>query len=195
MLSMAVCGRPTHREAASAFAMWLVAATALCLAPSVWAQESIRTPPAPGLVFAFELRVEVGAPLEVGQLPQGLRRIVPILRGTFEGPAIKGRVVPGGADWQMIGADGFSKLDTRYTLETDSGRLIYVQNGGIRHAPPEVMQRLLRGEAVDPTLVYFRTVPTFETSAPELQWLTRSVFVGTGERYPSEVVIRFWRVE
>jgi Protein of unknown function (DUF3237) len=178
-----------------AFAVWLVAASTFGLAVRAGTQESSHTPPAPGLVFAFELRVEVGAPLEVGQLPQGFRRIVPILRGTFEGPGIKGRVVLGGADWQMIGADGFSKLDTRYTLETDSGRLIYVQNAGIRHAAPEVMQRLLRGEAVDPGLVYFRTVPVFETSAPELQWLIRSVFIGTGERYPNEVVIQFWRVE
>ena len=159
------------------------------------AQDTRRQPPAPGLVFAFELHVEVAPPIEVGQLPKGQRRIVPILRGTFEGPGIKGKVTPGGADWQMIGADGFSELDTRYTLETDSGKLIYVQNAGIRHAAPEVMQRLLRGETVDPKLVYFRTIPKFETSAPELQWLTRSVFIGTGERYPTEVVIRFWRVE
>jgi hypothetical protein len=170
-------------------------AAALCVAAGARAQETPPRPPAPGLVFAFEARVEVGPPLEVGQLPRGTRRIVPILRGTFAGPGIKGRVLPGGADWQLIGADGFSELDTRYTLETDAGRIIYVQNAGIRHAPPEVMQRLLRGEAVDPKLVYFRTVPRFETSAPELQWLTRSVFVGTGERYPTEVVIRFWRVE
>jgi len=57
------------------------------------------------------------------------------------------------------------------------------------------MQRLLRGESVDPSLVYFRTMPKFETAAPELQWLTRNVFIGAGERYPNEVVIRFWRVE
>jgi hypothetical protein len=171
-----------------------IAVGALMAAAHPAAQEAAR-PPAPGLVFAFELHVEVGPPTEVGQLAKGLRRIVPILKGTFEGPGFKGRVVPGGADWQMIGADGFSELDTRYTLETDSGRLIYVQNAGIRHAAPEVMQRLLKGEVVDPKLVYFRTVPKFETAAPELQWLTRSVFVGTGERYPTEVVIRFWRVE
>jgi hypothetical protein len=173
----------------------LAAATVLCGAARLSAQEGPRQPPAPGLVFAFEARVEVGAPLEVGQLPRGMRRIVPILRGTFEGPGIKGNVMPGGADWQIIGADGFSELDTRYSLETDTKRIIYVQNAGIRHAAPDVMQRLLRGETVDPKLVYFRTVPKFETSAPELQWLTRSVFVGTGERYPNEVVIRFWRVE
>jgi hypothetical protein len=80
-------------------------------------------------------------------------------------------------------------------LETDKGQIIYVQNAGIRHAAPEVMKRLLAGESVDPSLVYFRTVPTFETSSPELQWLTRAIFVGSGERYPNDVRIRFWRVE
>ena len=173
----------------------LVVVAALVVGVRASAQAGTPKPPAPGLVFAFEARVEVGAPLEVGQLPKGMRRIVPILRGTFEGPGIKGRVMPGGADWQIIGADGFSELDTRYTLETDSGKIIYVQNAGVRYAAPEVMQRLLRGETVDPKLVYFRTIPKFETSASELQWLTRNVFIGTGERYPTEVVIRFWRVE
>ena len=65
--------------------------------------------------------------------------------------------MPGGADWQIIRADGFSELDTRYTLETDKGQLIYVQNAGMRHAAPAVMEKLLKGETVDPTLVYFRT--------------------------------------
>ena len=100
-----------------------------------------------------------------------------------------------GADWQVIRADGFAELDTRYALQTDKGQIIYVQNAGMRHAAPEVMQKLLAGEIVDPKLVYFRTVPKFETSAPELQWLARSVFVGVGERFPTEVVVRFFRVE
>jgi hypothetical protein len=59
----------------------------------------------------------------------------------------------------------------------------------------EVTKKLLAGEAVDPAQVYFKTVPTFETAAPELQWLTRAIFVGTGERYPTEVVIRVWKVD
>jgi hypothetical protein len=151
-------------------------------------------PPTPELVLAFEARVEVGPPLELGPTGRGLRRIVPILGGTFEGLELKGRVLPGGADWQIIHADGFSELDTRYTLAAETGDLIYVQNRGIRHAPPEVITRLLAGEPVDPSLVYFRTTPTFETAAPNLQWLTRSVFVGTGERHPRSVLIRFWRV-
>jgi hypothetical protein len=152
-------------------------------------------PAAPRLTFVFELRATVGPPLEVGNVAQGRRRIVPITGGTFEGPGIKGKVMPGGADWQIIRPDGFTELDTRYTIETDSGQIVYVQNAGIRHAAPDVMKRLLAGEIVDPTLVYFRTVPTFETASPELQWLTRAIFVGIGERYPNDVRVRFYRLD
>lgn len=150
---------------------------------------------APGLVLAFEARVQVGPPIEVGAVQGGQRRIVPILGGTFEGSGMRGRVLPGGADWQIVRPDGVLEIDTRYTLETDQGKLIYVQNAGLRHAPPEIMAKLMAGQPVDPSLVYFRTVPKFETSAPELAWLTRSIFVGTGERYPTEVLIRFWKLE
>jgi len=149
---------------------------------------------APHLALALEVRADVGPPMEVGHVLRGRRRIVPILGGTFEGSGIKGRVMPG-ADWQIIHVDGFSELDSRYALETDKGHIITVRNAGIRHAATDVMQRLLRGEVVDPSLVYFRTVPTFETAVAELQWLTRSVFIGTGERLPAQVLIRFWRVE
>ena len=149
----------------------------------------------PKLTLAFTINVQVGAPTELGQVPRGRRRIIPILGGTFEGPNIRGKVVPGGADWQIVRADGLAELDTRYLLQTDSGQLIYIQNAGIRHASAEVTKKLLAGEAVDPSQVYFKTIPTFETSAPELQWLTRSIFVATGERNPSDVVIRVWRVD
>ena len=149
----------------------------------------------PRLTFAFEMHATVGPPQEVGQVRNGRRRIVPITGGTFEGPNVRGKVLAGGADWQTIQSDGFSELDTRYTIQTDAGQLIYVQNAGVRHAAPDVMQKLLAGEVVDPALVYFRTVPRFESAAPELQWLTRNVFVGIGERYPSEVVIRFYKLE
>ncbi len=156
-------------------------------------------PSAPSLVLAFEARVQVGPPMELGSGPRGLRRIIPILSGTFEGSgeysAMKGKVLPGGADWQIVRSNGVADLDTRYTLQTEAGQLIYVQNSGIRHAPPEVTKRLMAGLPVDPSQVYFRTMPVFETSAPELEWLTRSIFVGTGERAPTEVVLRFWRVE
>lgn len=153
-------------------------------------------PPAPPLVFAFELRATVANPVVIGQVPHGLRRIVAITGGTVRGPQFNGEVVPNsGADWQLIQPDGFSELDTRYTLRSDKGELVYVQNAGIRHATPEVMKRLNAGEVVDPKLVYFRTMAKFETTAPGLLWMTRSVFVGVGERSPNEVIVRFYRLE
>jgi hypothetical protein len=167
----------------------------LTLGGSAVLSQTAAPPPAPRLAFAFEIRALVGAPLELGDVPRGRRRIVPITGGTFSGSGMRGTIRPGGADWQIVRTDGFTELDTRYTLETDRGELVYVQNAGMRHAPTEVMKRLLAGEPVDPALVYFRTTPVFETSAPGLQWLTRATFVGTGERYPTEVVVRFWRVE
>jgi hypothetical protein len=162
----------------------------------MWPAMSIeqQTPTPPNLEFAFEVRVEVAEPTVIGELPTGLRRIIDIVGGTFEGPAIKGVLLPGGADWQLIQEDGFTVVDARYTLRSDDGHLIYVSNVGIRHAAPEIMRRLNAGERVDPSEIYFRAVPRFETGAPELQWLMRSLFISTGERYPNEVVIRFWRV-
>jgi len=163
---------------------------------SAQTDSAAAAPPPPPLVFAFELRAEVADPVEIGQVPHGRRRIVSIQGGTVRGPMLDAKIVANsGADWQLIQPDGFSELDTRYTLETEQGQRVYVQNVGIRHAPPDVMQRLNAGEIVDPSLVYFRTVPKFETSAPELQWLTRSVFVGVGERSPNGVLIRFYRLE
>jgi hypothetical protein len=159
-------------------------------------QRNAATPAAPPLTFAFELRVTVGDPQVIGNVTHGLRRIVAITGGTMRGPLLNGIIEPNsGADWQLIQPDGFSELDTRYTLRTDKGETVYVQNVGVRHAPPEVMSRLNAGEVVDPKLVYFRTVPKFETSSPDLQWLVRNVFVGVGERSPNEVVVRFYRVD
>ena len=157
---------------------------------------SAQTPVPPALEFAFEVRAEVADPLVIGELPTGqTRRIIDITGGTFEGPGIKGKLRPGGADWQLIRrGHGFTDIDARYTLETDAGELIYVTNIGIRHAAPDVMRRLNAGETVDQSEIYFRAVPKFETAAPNLEWLMRSIFVSTGERYPNGVIIRFWRV-
>jgi hypothetical protein len=171
---------------------WLVvAALSFAAAPMAAAQEA---PEPPRLEFAFEVKVQVADPMVIGKVRAGERRIIDILGGTFEGPRIRGKVLPGGADWQLIGEDGFTNIDARYTLETSKGQLIYVSNIGIRHASEETMQRLNSGQEVDPSLVYFRAIPTFETAAAELDWLTRSVFISSGERYPNGVIIRFWRV-
>lgn len=152
-------------------------------------------PRPPELEFVFEVRAEVADPLVVGELPTGTRRIIEILGGTVEGPAVSGRIRPGGADWQMIRRDdGFTEVDARYTIETESGSLIYVSNVGIRRAPPDVMRKLNAGEPVDQSEIYFRAVPKFETGDSQLEWLMRSIFVCTGERHPNGVVIRCYRV-
>ena len=151
-------------------------------------------PPNPELEFLFEVRAELGAARDIGRHSLGRRRIIPIAGGTFEGPSIRGRVLSGGADWQLIRGDGVAEIEARYTLETDSGELIYVRNSGVRHAPPDVMNRLTAGEALDPSLYYFRTVPSFETAAPAWAWLMRFIFVCLGERYPTQVVLGFWRL-
>jgi|SRR5215471_14448515 len=143
----------------------------------------------PQLALAFELRVQVGKPIEIGR-----RRVVPILGGVMEGSGIRATVLPGGADYQIIHADGFTEAEARYIVELENGKRIYVNNRGLRHGPPELIAKLNAGQLVDPELIYFRTVPTFETDVAELQWITRTLFIGTGERYPEEVEMRFYRV-
>lgn len=156
-------------------------------------------PKAPGLVFTFEERVALAPPIVIGPQPAGLRRIIPVAEGTFDGPGyqgegIAGRIVPGGADWQILRNDMVDELHARYTLETNHGELIYVMVQGMRSGPDDVIRRLRAGETVDPSKYYFRGTATLETASPELGWMSKSMFIISGERYPSEVVIRFWRV-
>jgi hypothetical protein len=139
--------------------------------------------------------VTLAPPQEFGMTPQGRRRIVQITGGTFAGPRLKGRVLPGGADWQIIREDSAAVLDTRYTLETHDGALIFVQNWGLRHAEPAVMKRLLAGEMVDPSQYYMRTQPRFETGDPRYAWLNKIVCVGSGERLPAAVKLDMYEVK
>lgn len=148
----------------------------------------------PELRFAFEARVRVGA-ARVTETDGITRRVIPILDGTFEGPGLKGIVLPGGADWQVVRPDGTTELEARYDLQTDDGAIISVENRGLRRGPAEVMRKLAAGETVEPSAYYFRTAAFFRTSSPAYRWLSESVFAGAGERYPGHVVVRFWRVE
>jgi len=132
---------------------------------------------------------------DLGETPLGRRRIIGITGGTFDGPRLSGRILRGGADWQVIRSDGVAYLDARYTLETGDGALIYVNNRGYRHGPKEVIERLARGEDVDPALYYMRTVPWFETSAQAYAWLNRTVCVGTGARRAAGVELDFFEVK
>ncbi len=153
---------------------------------------------APALEHVADLTVFVGAPIEAGQLQglnsRGRRRIIPITGGRLEGTGLRGKVLGGGADFQLIVSDTASDLDARYIIELDDGEHIFVQNRALRRGSTQDIARLARGEPVDPAAIYFRCVPSFEVSAPHLHWLTESVFVGTGARYPERVVISLFRL-
>ena len=148
----------------------------------------------PRLERFADLTVQVAAPIEVGAVGHGTRRVIPISGGTCIARDWSARVLPGGADFQLIVSDRMARLEARYVLETDAGDRIYVHNDALRTAAPDVMARLVRGEPVEPADVYFRCAPRFEASAPALHWMMERVFLGTGLRRPSDVVMRFFEV-
>ena len=148
----------------------------------------------PVLTHTADIRVLIAAPIAVGETHEGLRRIIPITGGTIHGPRLSGSVLSAGADFQVIRSDGYTTLEARYVLRLDDGALIYVVNTGVRFGPSAVMARIAAGEIVDPSEVYFRTTPRFETAAPAYQWLTRPLFLATGARYPDHVEIRVFEV-
>lgn len=144
--------------------------------------------------LVLDAHVTVAVPLELGETPYGRRRVIHITGGRFSGPRLRGTVVPGGADWQVIRPDGVTELTALYELQTDDGVLIHVTNRGLRHGPAEVMQRLTRGEPVDPASYYFRTTPVFEAPSGPYDWLNRSIFVATGARSAAEVHVRVFEI-
>lgn len=148
----------------------------------------------PGLEFVYEAHAELGAPISIGQTPDGARRIIPILSGTVEGPRIRGRILAGGSDWQVLRSDNVTVADATYPIETDDGALIQIRNRGLRHGTPDVMARLAAGDAVDPADYYFRTVPEFIAPLGPYEWLNSSVFLCTGARYATTIKLWVWRV-
>jgi hypothetical protein len=130
------------------------------------------------------LQVAVAGPQRIGAGPHGTRLTAPITDGHFEGPRLRGRVLPGGGDWTILRGDGVLELDLRVTLETDDGALIHMTSFGIRHGPPDVIEALARGENVDPSAYYFRTLPRFETGHPKYEFLNRLLAVAGGDRRP-----------
>jgi hypothetical protein len=143
----------------------------------------------------FKAEITLAPPQELGDTPQGRRRIIGITGGRFSGERLSGRVLPGGADWQVIRADGVADLDARYTLETADGALIYVRNRGLRHGSPEIISKLAAGDVVDPTLYYMRTTPSFETGDARYSWLNRMVCVATGARRAAAVELDVYEVK
>jgi hypothetical protein len=147
---------------------------------------------APSLRFFADFAVQVGTPQQVGAGVRGTRRVIPIVGGTVQGDGWSGRVLPGGADFQLIVNPGYAELDARYVIEADGGDLIYVQNHAIRCGAPALMERIARGEPVDPAQIYFRCQPRFETASRALGWINEHLFVGSGARHPDKVVMRFF---
>ncbi len=149
----------------------------------------------PELAFLFEATVTLDPPREVGQTHYGKRRIIGINGGHFEGPRIKGEVLPGGADWQTVRADGTADLVANYSLKTSDGVIIYVENTGVRTAAPDVLARLAKGEDVPPSEYYMRTSAKLEVdNTSEYAWLNKAVIISTGMRRANSVILRFYQV-
>jgi hypothetical protein len=147
---------------------------------------------APRLEHLADFDVVVAPPGEIGETGIGERRMIPIIGGTVAGPRLNGRILPGGADFQIIRPTGVTELFARYVIEAEDGALIYVENSGIRDGPAELTALLRRGETVDPVLIYFRTSPRFETASLRHQFLARRVFLAAGARYPDRVALKVW---
>ncbi len=146
--------------------------------------------------FLCTLTGRVAPARDFGTVGYGQRRFLGAVRGSFEGLRLRGELLPDGGDWLLTRPDGVQEIDVRLTLCTDDGALIYVRYGGVRHAEPEVMARMARGEQVDASEVYFRITPRFETGHSNYQWLNNIVAVGVGERLspdaePDTIGIRY----
>ena len=139
--------------------------------------------------YVFSLAIKVGAPIVAGDLGHGLRRIIPILGGEVRGEGMKGTVFPSGADFQVIRPNGFTELEAKYAFQMDDGAIVYIENVGIRFGPKELLDRIAKGEIVDPALIYFRSAPKFETGAEKYRWLMENLFIGVGARHPDRIEI------
>jgi hypothetical protein len=139
--------------------------------------------------YVFSLAIKVGAPIVAGDSGHGVRRIIPILGGEVRGEGIKGTIFPAGADFQIIRPNGFTELEAKYAFELDDGAVVYIENTGIRFGPKPLLDRIARGEIVDPASIYFRSVPKFETGGENYRWLMENLFVGVGARHPDRVEI------
>ncbi len=147
-------------------------------------------PPVPRLELLYRASITVAAPQLFGPTPQagGERRIINITGGDFAGARLRGRVLEGGADWQIIRADGVAQLEARFSMQTDDGALLYVRNFGYRHGSPEVIARLFSGEVVDPATYYFKMTPLIETGDARYAWLNSLILVGSGMRTKTHVI-------
>ena len=153
-------------------------------------------PVTPTLELLYRASIAVDKPQLFGPTVQaaGERRIINITGGEFDGARLKGTVLQGGADWQIIRSDGVARLEARFTMQTHDGALLYVKNFGFRHGPPEVIARLFSGEVVDPAQYYFRMTPLIETGDARYVWLNSLIMVGSGMRTKDRVIYDVYAV-
>ena len=140
-------------------------------------------------MYVFTITARIGEVTSAGDIGYGVRRIIPIVGGEVKGERVNGKVCAFGADFQLIRPNELIELEAKYAFETDDGAVVYVQNNGIRFGPVALLQKLKRGEPVDPKLIYCRTVPKFETGAEKYRWLMENLFVGSAARHADRVVI------
>ena len=139
--------------------------------------------------YVFTITAHIGSVTSAGDIGTGVRRIIPITGGEVKGQDVNGQICAFGADFQIIRPNELIELEARYAFVTDDSAVIYVENRGIRFGPVELLQKLKRGELVDPKLIYFRTVPKFETGSEKYRWLMESLFVGSAARHADRVVV------
>jgi Protein of unknown function (DUF3237) len=152
-------------------------------------------PEAPKLEFVCELKVKLKPAIVVGETPHGTRRIIPIVGGSFDGPSMKGEILDGGADWQIVRKDGVSELEAHYQIKMDDGIVIYIKNVGLRVATPEIAAKIAKGDVVSPNDYYFRAVPKFDAPiGSKYEWMNNAIFICRGIRNPDGVVILVWKV-
>jgi hypothetical protein len=148
----------------------------------------------PKLEFLFELTAQIDRPQRIGETGHGNRQIIPVTGGSFEGPSLKGKVLPGGGDWSIVRPNGVAELDVRLTLETEDGALLYAHYPGYLTNVPQIMGRWRSGEDIPLDEYYFAVTPQFETSSEALAWLGRTVCVGIGKVIARGVQYRVYAV-
>lgn len=148
----------------------------------------------PVLDHVCDLEVQAGEPVVVGSVASGVRRIVPVIGGIVSGPLIEGTIIGHGSDWQTVLADGSADIDARYLLRTNDGADIELTDRGVRTGPPDVLRRLAAGEPVDPSEYRMRTSIRLVSADERYRWVNHTIFIGSGGRLPSGVVVSVFAV-